>query len=149
MLERRANSQTRTDGCPPEDRSEVKQWVLVMDDQPTIRENLAELLRNLGYNVIQSAEGREAVAHVAGMPDVSRVMLAILDLQVSSGLGGKETAIQLRRMNPDLNIIISTGQPEVDSDEELDRIGIQGILFKPYDLLELQTVLDNLDEGNR
>lgn len=119
--------------------------VLVMDDTPIIRENLSKTLQYLGYDVIEAAEGSEAINKVRDVMAHSAVSLAILDVHVASGVDGVETAVRLREMDSSLKIIVSTGIMGSELEEKLADVRIDGVLQKPFTFEELKEMLESVE----
>jgi len=120
--------------------------VLVMDDDEQIRALTGALLEKLDYRCDLVRDGEDAVAAYKRYFDVGRPYDAvILDLTVTRGMGGEETFIQLRGIDPEVRAIASAaGERDAHSGRCLD-LGFCGWLAKPYRLAELgealQTVL--------
>jgi two-component system, NarL family, nitrate/nitrite response regulator NarL len=86
--------------------------ILVVDDHPMFREGLAGVLRQWPpvSSVLQASDGEPALALVAEQPDLAA---AIVDLRMS-GTGGLVVVAQLRRLRPDLPVLVlsSSEDPE-------------------------------------
>jgi CheY-like chemotaxis protein len=86
-----------------------KKNVMVVDDEPSIRDSVSRILENHGYNVAAACGGREALDMIpAFKPDV-----ALLDI-IMPGLNGYEICRQLRRDFPAIKIIYFTAKVEVE-----------------------------------
>jgi len=84
--------------------------ILVMDDEELIRQILGETLRMLGYEVIVTSDGEEALEkYVEAMSGGKPFDLVILDLTVPNGMGGKETLDRLFEINKDVIAFVSSG----------------------------------------
>src|SRR5215831_1147013 len=81
--------------------------ILVVDDDPMIRELFSSALQNRHGRVVTAADGNEALAIVRE----TEVDLVLLDL-VMPGLSGVETFSELRAIRPGLPVIIATGHPD-------------------------------------
>lgn len=114
--------------------------VLVMDDDRLVLSSMAMLLESIGHKATQTAEGSEAVQK-AGSQSFD---LAILDLSVPGGLGGRDIADQLRALQPTIKLVVSSGFGLDDmAPEEIDLF--DAILEKPFRLVDLIAVLEMLD----
>jgi CheY-like chemotaxis protein len=119
--------------------------VLFMDDEQIILDMTREILKFLDYDVMFAREGREAIdlykkEMAAGIPfDV-----VILDLSVSSGLGGKETIGELRKIDPGVKSVISSGFMDDPVVRDYSGHGFDRRLNKPYKIPELQDILEQL-----
>ncbi len=132
------NLPPREDGAPrPLPRGcEV---ILVVDDEPQIRDLCVRLLRRLGYRATAARDGHTALAELAESPDVS---LVITDL-VMPGMGGTELVEILRNRQPNLKLMLMSGYSA-----ELVASGHEGMPFlsKPFTVSELAVaVRETLD----
>jgi CheY-like chemotaxis protein len=80
--------------------------VLVVEDDPLIRELLREVLASLGYQVIEAGSGTEALQKAASQKE--RIDLLLTDV-VMPGMNGRELADALRRERPGLRILYLSG----------------------------------------
>jgi CheY-like chemotaxis protein len=83
---------------------EVK--ILVVDDEPEIREILVRFLSVQGYVVIAAAEGSEALALAEG----DDFTLALVDVCMP-GMSGIELLAKLKRLDPGISVILMTAYP--------------------------------------
>ncbi len=117
------------------------EWVLVVDDEETIRELTTATLEHSGYRVLTASDGTEAVARYAHYQD--RISLVIADM-VMPFMDGAAMIRALKRMNPSVKILAMSGQTE---DKDLDRlIEKKDILFlpKPFSAESLLTSVHQL-----
>jgi PAS domain S-box-containing protein len=122
--------------------SEGNGRVLVMDDDPLVREIALEMLHYLGYQVAAAEEGASALelyekALEAGTPFDA----VILDLTVPGGMGGKETMRRLLSLDPDVRAIVSSGYAEDPVMTHFAEHGFAGFMKKPYSLKEMGETL--------
>jgi len=103
--------------------------ILVVDDEPIIRELVPEILAEAGFRPIIARDGREALEIYA---DCWRhIDLVILDM-IMPGMNGRETFRALKRINPEIRALLSTGfSADGPAEEALDE-GILGLVRKPY-----------------
>lgn len=103
--------------------------ILLADDEPMLGELLAELLETNGYSVIKVSSGKEALTVLL---EEIKVDLAIIDynMPVMSGL---ETIAEIRKLNLDIPIILSSGSMWANQEPELFKYKINGQLNKPYE----------------
>lgn len=101
--------------------------ILIVDDEPGVRESLTELLRIEGYKVESAESGNLALENLKeGDFD-----LVLLDLRMP-GIDGVEVMGEIRKFHPDTRIIIITGFGTLESAIEAIRFGAQDYLLKPY-----------------
>jgi signal transduction histidine kinase/CheY-like chemotaxis protein len=106
--------------------------VLVVDDEPMVREVASAALRNAGFEVISAGSGVEAIECLNGA--MSLVCVALVDMTMP-GLNGLETTRALRKIQPNLQLILSSGY----NPDSIDSATSEDIAFlqKPYDLVQL------------
>jgi PAS domain S-box-containing protein len=120
----------------------VSAQVLVMDDEEALRRLLERLLTLKGYTVRCAKDGAEAIelyeaAKLAGHPfDV-----ALLDLTISGGMGGIETAARLRERDPSARLIVSSGYSDAPVMADFRSYGFDGMLPKPWKPEQVDEVL--------
>lgn len=78
--------------------------ILVVDDEPVVRDAITEVLRQAGYHVIEAADGPAAIAALAANPAVH---LLLTDVGLP-GLNGRQVADHARALKPDLPVIFMT-----------------------------------------
>lgn len=130
-------------GLPDASRESLRALVLLVDDEPHVREAAAALLRSLGYEVVTVGSGAEAVSVLSSSPD--SVSLAVLDI-IMPGMDGLATLAELRRLKPRLPVLLSSGAtPGQDVAKALELEAVQ-FLTKPYTRDELAARLRQLLE---
>lgn len=108
--------------------------VLLVDDEPVVREVGAEMLASLGYEVVTAGSGSEAMEIYAARTD--QIDLILLDMVMPDMSGGR-CFDGLKRINPDARIMLSSGYSlEGKAQEIMDR-GCQGFIQKPYTIEQL------------
>ena len=118
--------------------------VLVVDDEPMIREFAVAALGRAGFEVMTAADGLEAVELFRRDPD--RIDVVVLDLTMPH-LSGDETFRELRVIRPDVRVILSSGYDESEATSRLAGKGLVGFIQKPYRTAELvRTVRGAQDE---
>ena len=70
--------------------------------------------------------------------------MAILDLTVPGGMGGREALARLRQIEPAVRAIVSSGYSSDATASECEAAGFVGVLRKPYTLQEVRRVLADL-----
>lgn len=111
--------------------------ILVVDDEPAQLELLSGFLRHHGFEVVEAADGFDAVACTRG----GRFDLALLDQRMPR-LGGIDAMQRLREIQPDLIIVLVTAFGTPDEEQRAGEAGAAAYLAKPLDLRHLRRVID-------
>ena len=119
--------------------------ILLMDDEQIILDVTQEVLKFLKYDVVFARDGLAAIdlykkEKAAGAP----FDIVILDLSVPSGMGGKEMIEHLRKFDPAVKAIISSGYTNDPVVENFSQYGFSGRLTKPYKITDLKNLLEEL-----
>jgi len=118
--------------------------ILLVEDEPALRSSVRASLLRLGYQVLEAANGEEALAVWKQNPGVIRLLLT--DLVMPGGLTGKELAQQLLQLNPRLKVIYSSGYSVEVAGTDLvleDGVNFLAKPFQPHKLA--QTIRQSLD----
>jgi PAS domain S-box-containing protein len=119
--------------------------ILVVDDDPFIADLNKSILERSGYTVTVITSSEEALAQVCLHPD--DVDLVLTD-QIMPNLSGLELAMEIRKIRPELPIILCSGYSSAITEEEALTSGIKKYVMKPVDIKTLtQLVREVLDEG--
>jgi len=114
------------------------QTVLVVEDNPAVRQVAISTLNSLGFEVIEAETGDEA-ARLLKAND--RVRLVLSDVRMPGGLSGIDLARMIRDEKPDIQVLLTTGY--VDSDETIEDVEL---LYKPYRATDLAEKIQALLE---
>lgn len=115
-----------------------KGTILLVDDEETIRALGQEMLIMLGFDVLTAANGRHALEiHRDRQNEINGVLL---DLTMPH-MDGEETFRELRRLNPDVRVVISSGYNEQEVIQRFLGKGLAGFIQKPYKLSTLSGAL--------
>ena len=100
--------------------------ILIVDDEKSIRRTLGEFLRADGYQVVEAEDADEALR---------RLQEAEFDVVVTDIILPRVTGIELLRrilaVTPEVQVVLMTGEPTVETAAEALRIGAADYLFKP------------------
>jgi len=142
----------RHHGTPMEDECESAgprrdgdgEVVLVIDDEPTVRILVAELLGEAGYSAIEAADGPSGLKL---LQSDARIDLLITDVGLPGGMNGRQAADAARALRPDLKVLFITGYAEtaVIRDGQLDP-GM-GLITKPFELDTLTARIREMLDG--
>jgi two-component system, chemotaxis family, CheB/CheR fusion protein len=120
--------------------------ILVVEDDPAVREMLQFLLADEGYETMVAGNGREAMDLVARAP---RPDLVIADYNLPDGLNGLQVVARLHEMHHhEIPVIILTGDISTETMSEISRHG-RAQLKKPVRLRELMGLIRQLLSGRK
>jgi two-component system cell cycle sensor histidine kinase/response regulator CckA len=108
--------------------------ILVVDDEEHIVRTSSKLLEAMGYRVLKAYSGQEAVEIVQRNP--KKVSLVILDL-IMPAMGGSQTFDALRKVDPSIKVILSSGYSIEGEATELLARGCNGFIQKPFTVASL------------
>jgi CheY-like chemotaxis protein len=112
--------------------------ILVVDDEAHIRGVATRALEHAGFTVLTAADGQEAVAVFREHAQTVRAVL--LDLTMPH-LDGAATMLQLRQIQPDVRVVLSSGYTEEDATRRFSDRDLVGFLQKPYTLEDLVSTI--------
>jgi two-component system cell cycle sensor histidine kinase/response regulator CckA len=114
--------------------------VLVVDDEPIVRDVVEGALKQLGFQVLTAADGLEAVAMFQAHAE--DLICVVLDLEMPK-MGGGQALGEIRKLREDMPILLTSGYPEEAAAERFASTGRVGFIQKPYgvDALEEQMLL--------
>lgn len=117
--------------APPSSRT-----IVVVEDDPTVRNLVARMLGRLGY-IVETLDDIEAVSRRCAEPDVALLLCDV----VMPGASGFELVERVRSVNTGLPALLMSGHFDgpVTADDEHDAIGL---LPKPFDLKTLKTAIE-------
>jgi len=128
--------------APGVDKPSFEGWrgsgaILAVEDDEFSRTLIRRILERYGFEVLEAADGREALAVFQGRPADIRAVL--LDLTMPR-LGGEETLRELRRIRPDVRVVLMSGHSEREVTSLLGG-EIAGFVQKPFRMEQLLTIL--------
>ena len=116
--------------------------ILFADDDKICLDVSALMLKKLGYIVLEARDGKEAIEVYENYQD--KVDLVILDMKMPHN--GGHTFEELKKMNADLKIILTSGYTKELVISELEKQGCEGFLQKPFSAKALsQKIMDALN----
>ncbi len=118
----------------------IQGTVLLVDDEPAIRESLEAALENFGMRVLSAIDGRDALECFRQHADT--IDLVLMDLTMPH-MDGREAFLEMRRLRPGVKVILSSGYNEQESIQSFLGKGLAGFIQKPYQLSELRKLVAN------
>lgn len=123
--------------------------VLLMDDDEIVREVGSEMLKSLGLEVATAKDGDEAIQlYRKGMKTRKKYNVVVLDLTVPGGKGGKETITELKKIDPEIQALVSSGYSNDPILAEFNKYGFSGYVSKPYRIEEMANSIRKIMNHN-
>ncbi len=116
----------------------IGRTVLVVEDNALVLERAVQLLKGLGFTVLSATDGREALRL---FNDEGPVDLLFADIVMPGGINGAQLADELSRLQPNLQVLLTTGYWDDDQAGAVSRINDFFILPKPYNGRKLHLAL--------
>ncbi len=124
--------------------------ILIVDDEPSIRNSLGGLLTDEGFKVLIAANGYEALKLIESeLPD-----LVLLDIWMP-GIDGLETLKEIKKENPSLPVVMITGHGTIETAVDSTKIGAYDFIEKPLSIDKVIVAINNalnfrrLEEENK
>lgn len=118
--------------------------ILVVDDEPSLRDVLSIMLKKAGYTTATAVDGEEAVSKVG--KDIYD--LVITDLKMP-GMGGMDVLKAVKSASPDTVVLVVTAFGSAESAVEAMKLGAYDYLTKPFQIDEVQLIIRNALEKRR
>lgn len=110
--------------------------VLVIDDEPVVRDAIRMVLGDAGFRVEEAASAEAALVH----PALTHCRLVLCDLMLP-GQSGLEVLRALRAARPSVPIVMITGYATTENADRVIEAGAAAFLAKPFDDSELLTLV--------
>jgi signal transduction histidine kinase/ActR/RegA family two-component response regulator len=121
-----------------------KEGVLLVDDENVIIDVGQEILQALGYKVYVARNGREAIDTYKANKD--KIDMVILDI-VMPDMGGGEAYDIMKKINPDIKVLLSSGYSIDGQAAEILKRGCNGFIPKPFNITQLSQKLREILEN--
>jgi len=119
--------------------------ILVVEDEPVLRDMAHLILQDCGYQVLEAASGAEALQLWERQSDA--INLVVTDVVMPGGMSGRELAVKLMAARPRLKIIFTSGYNVEETNTDFFRRGGAIFLQKPYTRTDLaKSVREALDK---
>jgi CheY-like chemotaxis protein len=126
-------------------RKPCDETILVVEDEPDLRDLIVQVLEDRGYTVVGAGSGKQALQRWAERRH--RIDLLLTDMSIPDGMSGYQLAKRLKNDDPDLRVIYTSGHVVGVPGTQLADVDERQFLAKPYrpsTLLELiRTFLDS------
>ncbi len=128
----------------PQEIQKGNETILLVDDEDMVIDATSEMLETLGYSVNVARSGEEAIVFCRKNNDI--IDLVILDI-VMPVMNGSEAYRILKKINPQIKVLLSSGYSVNESVTKMLDNGCQGFIQKPFNLIQLsQKVREVLDK---
>ncbi len=134
----RAHTATAASTAEPAAAPRGRGTVLFVDDEPSIAALGGEMLRSLGYRVVEVSHPALALERFLASPNA---FAALVTDQTMPGMTGCELAREVLALRPELPVLLTTGFSEALLNEAMHELGIRGLLKKPFGCRELGEML--------
>lgn len=112
--------------------------ILIVDDEPSIRQSLSGILSDEGFEVITASNGYEALKIIdAESPD-----LVLLDIWMQ-GIDGIETLKEIKKDHPSTQVIIITGHGNIETAIKAIKLGAYDLIEKPLSIDKVIVAINN------
>lgn len=115
--------------------------ILIIDDEEMILKTASALLKRIGYTVFKAQTMEEAVS--VYNDHRNDIKLIILDM-ILKGTSGAQVLTRLKKLNPDVKVILSSGYGMEGEIRKVMDLGCQGFIQKPYQLSELSMMIKKI-----
>ncbi len=114
--------------------------ILVVDDEAQIRKPIGLMLKNEGYEVVEAADGEDAIEKIGAGDNALMVDTILCDIRMPK-INGDEAIAYFRDQFPTVPIVVMTGYPDVELAVSLMRKGVRDYLVKPVSKDKLLSVI--------
>jgi len=114
--------------------------VLFVDDELSIATGVQMILEHLGYTIIFKTSGEQALKVFKKSPE--KFDIVITDLTMPE-MTGDTLAVEIKKIRPDIPVILCTGLPEETSDAIVSKYEVDAFIQKPYDKKKLVVSIQN------
>ena len=129
---------------PPKKRKRHAGTVLIVEDNESVRDVAVQMLRSMGYRVIEASDGSLGLLKFEAHPEID---LVFSDVVMPGGLNGVEMAQKILALAPDTPILLATGFIDRDLRAQVATNPELRCIAKPYDTNEIpQLIATMLDE---
>ncbi|MDQ0440549.1 PAS domain S-box-containing protein [Methylobacterium persicinum] len=127
-------------------RSEQGETVLIVDDEPTVRMLVSDILEDLGYTAIEAGD---SAAGLKVLQSDVRIDLLVTDVGLPGGMNGRQMADAARVARPDLNVLFITGYAENAILGNGHLAPGMAVLTKPFAIETMAARIRSMIEGGK
>lgn len=116
-------------GVPPAVRgARSAAGIMVVDDEPSVREFMQNVLKRRGYRVITAPGGREALSLLEQHADIGLVVLDV----IMPGINGGETLRTIKEKKQSVKVLVTSGHDQAEAERLCAMGSADGFIQKPY-----------------
>jgi len=119
----------------------VKGKLLVIDDELSMREVLSIMLTKENYEVLSAADGEEGIRLVRE----AQPRVVLVDIRLP-GINGLQVLSEIRRMDPQIPVIMVTAISDLKVAREAEKKGAFGYIVKPFTFWEIKSVIQEAEK---
>jgi CheY-like chemotaxis protein len=117
--------------------------IIVVDDEEVVRATVQSMLELMGYSVVCKNEGEAAIEFYRSESKAGHQFAAIIfDLTIAGGMGGKEAAPEIWKLNRDIPIFVMSGYADDSVMRNPAEYGFTASISKPFTIAELSEMLN-------
>jgi PAS domain S-box-containing protein len=120
--------------------------ILIAEDEQNMLSLLRRSLSRIGYQVFTAGDGQEVIDLYHKHKE--QIQVVLLDIGLPK-IQGWDVIVQLRRDNPQLSIVVTSGYIDPDLKIKMDRASIDAVVYKPYAIGQIIETLQNVIERSR
>ncbi|MBW2252708.1 MAG: response regulator [Deltaproteobacteria bacterium] len=118
--------------------------ILLVDDEEMIIEVNQEILKALGYTPMIARSGKKAIEIYKN--NIDKINMVIMDM-IIPGMSGKEAYDGLKKIDPEIKVLLSSGYSITGQAAEILEQGCNGFIQKPFKLKELSVKIREVLDG--
>lgn len=118
-----------------------RETLLIIDDEQLILTSANGLLTELGYTVLLARSGERGLVVYERYRDA--IDLVLLDM-IMPEMDGAECSRRLKKINPEVKIVICSGFPKASRFKDIDKLGVNGFLQKPFTGADVSRVVQQI-----
>ncbi|MBN2715452.1 MAG: DUF3365 domain-containing protein [Deltaproteobacteria bacterium] len=115
--------------------------VLVVDDEPIVRQTTCALFQHMGFDVIEASNGRDAVGQY--IAHQQQIDLVFLDMSMPE-MNGAECFREIRKINAAQKVIVGSGYSEDGQIQQMKAEGLSGFIAKPFRRADLARIVNEV-----
>lgn len=116
-----------------------KKSILLVEDEERLRQILSKILTMFNYGVFEANSGNEALSLIESNSHAIDLLISDINMPNMSGI---ELYEKIKSIKPELRCVMTTGYLDDDEKLELDKLGVLGVIYKPFQVEEVLQVVE-------